>query len=164
MWKCVSHYEHGHRYCFLSGFNFPFHWTESQKTKRECKTSLLQQYSNSSPGEWNFMWFWLSFVECELFYLIIPRFFCVPQSLAKLGGSHPIELSVPSAVFFATKCQCCCTAVLRQSLIVQPLHQKVPPFFGKDKAINLSWKEITKPAPPPASAPAQAQTQSASTG
>ena len=74
----------------ISGFNFPFHLTESQKTKCECKTSLLQQYSNSSPGEWNFMWFWLLFLKCELCNLIIPHFLCVPQPSANLGGSHPI--------------------------------------------------------------------------
>ena len=38
----------------------------------------------------------------------------------------------------------------------QPLHQKVPSFFGKDKAINLSWKETSKPTPTPASTQATA--------
>ena len=35
-------------------------------------------------------------------------------------------------------------------LFGQPLHQKVPPFFGKDKVFNLSWKEVSKLAPAPA--------------
>ncbi|KAG0590732.1 hypothetical protein KC19_1G122500 [Ceratodon purpureus] len=52
-----------------------------------------------------------------------------------------------------------------------PLHHKVPNFFGKDKALNLSWKEYTKPAPSskpaaskPASNPKQAVSQTQNNG
>lgn len=40
--------------------------------------------------------------------------------------------------------------------LAQPLHQKVPSFFGKDKVIHLSWKEKDSSKPAPTSAPTHA--------